>query len=99
MGNAGDKLLPWGQSGKLRHRMQQPPHQTDDDEEQDRAADREVPGYPAFIQRLAADMGHDRTNGILHRKQQEDQPVQALCDDTIAGSLGMGHMFSPYWNG
>jgi len=57
MGDAGDKLLPWRQRRQLRHRMQQPPHQADDDEEQDRGANREVPGHPALIQSFAADMG------------------------------------------
>src|SRR6185295_4465326 len=84
MGEAGERALPGRQGGKLWHRMKQPPHQTQDDEEQNRGAHREMPRHPAFVQSLAADMGHDRADRVLHGQQKEDQPMQDLSDQAVA---------------
>ena len=78
--------------------MRKAPRQPHDDEKHDRRADRHVPGDPAFIERLAADMRHDRADGILRGEKQKNGPVERLGDRIVgaAGESGrqLGHYFA-----
>ena len=76
--------------------MRKSPRQSHDNEKHDRRADRHVPGDPAFIERLAADMRHDRADGILRREKQENDPVERLGDRVIGTAGGKGRQLGHY---
>src|SRR4051812_29003949 len=70
--------------------MGQAPAKSQDDENEDRNAERDMKGHGSAGLLAAMDVGHQPADRILDRKQRDDQPVEHLGRGAVMWTCGHG---------